>query len=209
MKQKIKFDKYRVYNKGWTYEVLLFPKIEQMWAYDNFYESGFKDDLMIDGRNEAAESLTQAFAILATDPSKIIYYPIRSGEYNYHLVMSRPELQLRQSDWFDIKPMLDKRHQTEKYVLHYDRKKLCDYYGKFIDGAWNEQAMEKKNRKIYRPKILGDTMFMAFPKNYCYQSHAELVKGLEKFQDTSREIAWWRFGYLNNDAYVKDEEKTE
>lgn len=35
MQKKIKVDKYQVYEKGRLYEVLKFPFIKHMWAYDD------------------------------------------------------------------------------------------------------------------------------------------------------------------------------
>ena len=130
MKKKVKIDKYSVDGKKRLYEILVFPARKYMWAYDPHPGEDF---YMIDGNGEALRNLAIAFAILAEDPSKIIYFPIKKIENeehfwdSFHLVLIRPELQFRHSEWFRLKGRLDKKHWTGKYVFPYDPQKLADY----------------------------------------------------------------------------------
>ena len=52
MQKKIKIEKYNVYEKGRTYEVLKFPFIKHMWAYDDHLAEKM---LLVDGCKEAFE----------------------------------------------------------------------------------------------------------------------------------------------------------
>lgn len=85
--------------------------------------------------------LKYALAILAADPRKIIYFPLVSRELGnsawgncYDAVLCRPELQLRRSEWVNLRRQLDRNHRMENYVLRYDPQKLCDEWAK-IEAA--------------------------------------------------------------------------
>ena len=45
-------------------------------------------------------------------------------------MLCRPELQLRRSEWVNLRPQLDRNHRMENYVLRYDPQKLCDEWVK-------------------------------------------------------------------------------
>ncbi len=114
MQKKIKIEKYKIYEKGRTYEVLKFPFIKHMWAYDDHPAEKL---LLVDGCKEAFEWMTYACAILAYDKNKIIYFPCKQngiGKYykdSHHLVMCRAELQFKRSLWFRIKDKLDDKNK--------------------------------------------------------------------------------------------------
>ena len=103
MLEKIKIDRYSVYEKGRTYEILKFPFIKHMWAYD---DHPAEEMMLVDGCREAFEWMTYACAILANDKDKIIYFPCKQegiGIYyneSHHLVMCRAEFQFKRSLWF-------------------------------------------------------------------------------------------------------------
>lgn len=71
MLEKIKIDRYSVYEKGRTYEILKFPFIKHMWAYD---DHPAEEMMLVDGCKEAFEWMTYACAILANNKDKIIYF---------------------------------------------------------------------------------------------------------------------------------------
>ena len=71
---KFKIDEYRVWEKGREFSVLVFPKIEYMWAYDDSPEEYC---YMIDGPVEVFAALKYALAILAEASNKIIYFPCK------------------------------------------------------------------------------------------------------------------------------------
>ena len=204
MKKKVKIDKYSVYGKKRLYEILVFPARKYMWAY---YPHPGEDFYMIDGNGEALRNLAIAFAILAEDPSKIIYFPIKKIENeehfwdSFHLVLIRPELQFRHSEWFRLKGRLDKKHWTGKYVFPYDPQKLADYE-KRIFNQWNFRYKMKQEEKNYTEEILGDVMFWVIPKNMCYFYHSDLDEVLSCHDSTAR-IESWNKGYLDSEWWME------
>ena len=175
MQKKIKIEKYNVYEKGRTYEVLKFPFIKHMWAYDDHPAEKM---LLVDGCKEAFEWMTYACAILANDKNKIIYFPCKQngiGKYykdSHHLVMCRAELQFKCSFWFRIKDKLDKRHYAGKYVFAYHQKKLMDYYESGCENKYPTKEFLGIKRiphylmysKRNVEEILGDTVFLVRPR---------------------------------------------
>lgn len=167
---KFRVDQYRVRGKKRTYDVLVFPAVKNAWAYDDFpEESGPR----LDGDYEFYRLLEFALAALISDPSKIIYFPIRqkSQHRSYgrccDLVLLRPELQFRRSEWFRFKKKLDQQHWIGKYTIRYDQQKLLDWFEKKLEGKW---WLERE--KHYVEEMLGDTVFLVLPKERCYRYHA-------------------------------------
>lgn len=68
MKEKIKLDKYAVYEKGRMYEILVFPFIKNMYVYDRTGGDYDRDGCQIDASREAFTYISYAMAILADDP---------------------------------------------------------------------------------------------------------------------------------------------
>jgi len=192
MQKKIKIEKYNVYEKGRTYEVLKFPFIKHMWAYDDHPAEKM---LLVDGCKEAFEWMTYACAILANDKNKIIYFPCKQngiGKYykdSHHLVMCRAELQFKRSLWFRIKDKLDKRHYAEKYVFAYHRKKLMDYYESGCGNKYPTKEFLGIKRiphylmysKRNVEEILGDTVFLVRPRLEWLDYHYYMVQELEQY----------------------------
>lgn len=168
---KLKVDHYRVRGKKRTYDVLVFPDVKNAWAYDDYpEESGPR----VDGDRELFRLLKFALADLISDPSKILYFSIKHEGHHtiyqttYHLVLLRPELQFRRSEWFDLKGKLNKRYWVGKYTIKYNEQKLLDYYEKKLKGKF---WLEREREQYYVEEILGDTVFMVLHKETCYRYH--------------------------------------
>lgn len=208
MKQKVKINQYSVYGKKRLYEILVFPAEKYMWACDPYPGEDF---YMIDGNRQALRNLAIAFAILAANPFKIIYFPIKKvkgKEYfwdSFQLVLLRPELQFRRSEWFRLKGRLDKKHWTGKYVFSYDAQKLDDYY-KRISRQWNYPELTKQEEKYCVEEILGDVMFWVVPKNKCYFYHSRLDDVISRQDDTAK-LQWWDSGYLDSEWWIEELEE--
>lgn len=214
MLEKIKIDRYSVYEKGRTYEILKFPFIKHMWAYD---DHPAEEMMLVDGCREAFEWLTYACAILANDKDKIIYFPCKQegiGSYyseSYHLVMCRAELQFKRSLWFRIKDKLDKNHYAGKYVFVYHQKKLMDYYE---SGCGNKYPAEERwgikripNYLMYSKKnveqILGDTVFLVRPRLEWMDYHYFMAKELEQFGKKVERVYFLAMGWIASEEKIK------
>lgn len=215
--KKIRIDKYTVREKGRTYEILKFPFIKHMWAFDDYPE---EDMFMVDGCKEAFMWLKYAFAVLANDSGKIIYFPCRQegiGRYyampTYDLVLCRPELQLRRSLWFRIRRKLDKKHYTGKYVLAYNRRKLDDYYESGLGKKY--QMEEGYNGRTYLPyylrrqkknveRILGDTMFVVLSRIEWLVYHHNTAEDLDDYRSSKGSMIWSAIGWIISDGELED-----
>ena len=188
MAEKYKVDQYSIYEHGREYRVLVFPEFQYAWAYDDYPE---EDQYRVDGDKEFYSALMHALAILIADPWKVIYFPIKKVPpaftitklyddfENYHLVLTRPELQFRASRWFDLKGRLDRNHQIERYGFRYDGKKLNDYFVKYWDSRLRyTRPCYRPDRKDYVEKLLGDTVFLTLPREVCYVYHDSISKEL-------------------------------
>lgn len=186
------------------FEILVFEPPRHMWAYDAFPG---EDMLAIDGDKDAYKVLKYAYAILAQDPSKVIYFAVANqgiGDYYAHdcnLVLIRPELQFRYSDWYQIKQKLDEKHWVGKYTYNYNKQKLMDYYY-HLKKDWYRQGKAKRERKIAKEEILGDTVFMTVPQFDCYKNHCEIVEMIETYGN-GRPDSWWQ-GWLICDRDINE-----
>ena len=176
-----------------------------MWAFD---PHPMEEEIMIDADKEAMSALGAAYAILLSQPSVIIYFPIKrpqkSGGYcqeSLHLVMMRTELPFKMSEWFTLKKKLDSGHFCGSHVYIYD-KGLINEEWKKIEKAWDEKAQWKKAKKLYREKIMGDTIFMVVPKYFCYSSHHYITEGLATVKKENREITWCSVGRIFSDEFI-------
>lgn len=207
---KVKLDKYTVYSKAKKreYKILIFPAEENMWAYDDFPEM---DMLLVDGNKDAYKALKLAYGILAQFPEIIIYFPIRkvTGKkgafWNSHdLVLMRPELQFRRSEWYSLKEKLDKKHLERRFVFDYDRKRLQDYFYK-RKVSWDYEKWRKKAEQKYLAEIVGDTLFMVVPQLICFENHNAICE----LMDSYKAGAWnpdscYRVGWLFSDYQLKE-----
>lgn len=181
---KFKVDHYRVPGKARIFDILVFPAPENGWAYDNFPE---RSGPRVDGDIPAFKIYAIALAALIADPSKIIFFPLRKEQHpmglgqTYHFAMMRPELQFQRSEWTRIHGKLDHHHWVGKYTIHYDRKKLDDYYKRFRDDL--PSRVQYKMDKHYVEEIRGDTVFMVIPKERCYDFHFDITRLLDYYTD--------------------------
>ncbi len=207
---RVKLDEYKVFCKTRKreYEIIVFPEERYMWAYDDFPE---EDMLLVDGNKDAYKALKFAYAILAQCPKKIIYFPIRkvAGKKNafwdsHDLVLLRPELQFRRSEWFSIKRKLDKKHLCGKFVFDYERVRLQNYYEQ-ERRRWDFYKWYKKAEKLYGTEILGDTLFMVVPKLICLENHDVICDMLDSYKAgaSSGELCYW-VGWLLSDRQMKN-----
>ena len=193
---KIKIDKYVAPGKKRSYEILMFPNYQNMYTYDAHPREEMYE---VDGDEEAVRALAAGAAILAGDPSKILYFPCKKRGFwmndDYSLVMARTELQFRRSEWYRLKPKLDKRHWRGKYVFNYQPGKLVDYYVR-LENDWRWKGWEKKERKKYVSELLGDTVFWILPRNLCYEYHAYLAENVKAFQEENFKVQLGYVGWL-------------
>lgn len=149
----------------------------------------------------------KATAILAEDPSKIIYFPSKKKDiygklnFEFNLVMLRPELQFRRSEWYRLKARLDKKHWAGKYVLNYNQQKLLDQDRK-MKNSWLYPKWEKRRWKTYVQEELGDSVFWVCAREMNYDLHSELVKNMKKFEDEDFELSWNYIGSSIGDKYL-------
>lgn len=129
----------------------------------------------------------------------------RAIRENYNLVLVRATLHFRRSNWYGIKPYLDKKHWKGKFAFQYDSQKLCDFYEKKIKNAWGRKGEEKQDWKVYTEEILGDTMFMVIPRNDYYWYHYDLVDAI-KDVDSEGEVGWLA-GYVLSSGWIEEMEK--
>lgn len=207
--ERIKIDRYRVCEKGREYTVLVFPFVKHMWAFDDYPE---EDCLMIDGCAAAFKLLSYAFAILANEPDKLIYFPSKQegiGRYykeNYDAVLGRPELQFRRSLWPRIRRKLNKQHWQGHYRHSYDKKKLNDCFENLImkkyDPSWMHVPRYDRQEKFHVEEILGDTAFWVLTRPECYEYHYHTTKDLEEIGNSSDYMEWSSIGYIFSEQTI-------
>ena len=203
---KIKIDKYKVFGKKREYEILVFPDCEYMYVYDAYPREECHE---VQGNKDAIRNVMIAAGVLAEDSSKIIYFPCKKkdtyGKLNleFHLVMLRPELQFRRSEWYRIKSKLDKKHWAGKYVLNYNQQKLLDQ-DKNIKNNWLYPKWDKRGWKIYVEEELGDTVFWVYTKEMYYDLHSGLAEDMKKFEDEDFEFSWNYIGSSIGAKYLPE-----
>lgn len=228
MKQKIKLDKYAVYEKGRLYEVIVFPFIRYMYAYSRTGGDHDRDGCQIDAGRDAYTYLCYALAILAEDPGKLLYFPCKQTGYdgyfshNYNVIFCRPDLQFRRSLWTRIKKKLDKKHWQGKYILQYDREKFYDYFENVLvrkygyrdqnalaSWAFKIQSGGYDNWKRFEGLIeeeINDTIFFVPERLRCYLWHYCIAKDLDD-EDWEKEEEihgmYTMKGYIYSDATIR------
>lgn len=201
---KFKVDLYEVYNRGKTYKILKFPRVENAWAFDDFPE---EDQLMLDGCPAFFELVQHALAALIENPNLIIYFPIKHPEEKYYTknymtydaVILRPELQFRRSDWLDVRRKLDRKHWKGKYIIHHNVKKLDDWHAKnHPEEYWFYQQLDKQKTE----EIRAETVFLVLPKALLYLYHSSITEGLNYFDPVKDEYGYpVSIGYIMPDRY--------
>lgn len=199
---KYKFDRYKVYNKGKIWTVLVVPCEEASYAFDCVDE----DQLMVDTGPSGMKQIQKSLAILANNPSVIIYLPIKRPGDNYYgahmtfdAVIMRPELQFKCSEWYDIKSKLDKKHWVGKYTLKYNEKKLNDLWEQnYRHKLW---LMEHQN---IVEKLLGDTVFLVLPRPVCLEYHRDIFKAMDIYDPNDEYGTHAGIGYILPDRWTKN-----
>ena len=177
VREKIKFDQYKVQGKKREFSVVVVPKQRYLWAY---YED-FDNEYEIDGDLTTYRMLKFATAILANDPHVIIYLPVGNQELGNHswgqchdAVLCRPELQLRRSEWIRLRRQLNNSHRIQKYVLSYREKPLLDEWEAIehsakIHRVWSREKFEVKT-------VQDNTVFFALWRETWLRYHRGLVE---------------------------------
>lgn len=178
--KKLKIDEYKVFNKGRVFRILVFPKFEEAWAFDDFPEY---DQLMLDGSPKFMRHVQSALAALLADPYLIAYFPIKhkgctryGRDLTYDAILVRPELQFQFSQWYKIKSKLDKQHWAGKYTIRHNEKKLNDLWEKeYADRYWHIDWDQKIER------LLGDTVFLCLPESICLLYHSDISAAMKYY----------------------------
>lgn len=177
----MKIRQYEVRGKRRKYHILVMDDEKYAWCFDDYPA---EDMLMIDGCEEAIQDLRTIYQILEADPSVIIYWPIKKPGGNFifspcmHVVMVRPQLQFRWSEWYKLKPKLDRNHQIEDYECSFDPKNAYESLQQFKRKK-AYYRIDKYNRKIYKEGILGDTAFFVMPKEQCTEAICRINETFE------------------------------
>lgn len=206
---KYKLDEYKITEKGREYSVIVFPKVEYMWAFDDYPE---ENCYMVDGTAYAYKLLKLACAILISSPEKIVYFPCKQegiGHFyrdNYHFVLCTPQVQLRRSSWVRIRRKISQNTWNGKYKLCYDRKKLDDFCIRNYMEWYQTRACEwkyglrtvsrKEIDKSHVEEVAGDTLFMVVGKEECYFNHYLIAKDLDEYGDLEEFGAWSALGWI-------------
>lgn len=214
---KFKIDEYKITEKGRDYSVLVFPKVEYMWAFDDWPE---ENSYMVDGTAYAFKLLKLACAILISSPDKIIYFPCKQsgiGRYyrnNYHLVLCSPGVQLRRTGWVQIRRKISRKTWIGKYKFCYDRQKLDDYCTKNLIERYEtgteagkymlRTQIGKKIDKTHVEEAVGDTLFMIIGKEECYYNHYRIAKDLDEYSDANKSSNWTAFGWIITKRGIED-----
>lgn len=163
--------------------------------------------MMLDGTPEFYQLVQYALAAMIADPSVIIYFLIKRPGYTgyrdhmtYDAILVRPELRFRRSEWYDLKGHLNPQHYAGKYTIHYDGKKLDDW--------WNRLERKKPwfrynyfNRVVY--DLLGETVFFVTPRHVCYLYHSDITKGLESFDPGDECGSFVSIGYILTEKAIQ------
>lgn len=112
----------------------------------------------------------------------------------YHLALMRPELQFRRSEWPRLHKKLNRRHWVGKYTVHYNQKKLMDYYQRFREPL--HPRVRHNQDELFIEEIRGDTVFFVIPEEYCYDFHREIIYSLEDLNEDNEYSDMVRIGWI-------------
>lgn len=183
MPTTIRLPRYILPGKSRTYSILAYPPQANLWAYDVYPED---DQLMIDGDRAAFRQLAHALAILLADPMQIVYFPTAhpKPERRYHAVLLHPNLQFRRSEWFDLKPRLNRRHYAGAYEFSNNPQKLLAEYEPLRRRMEREyHDYDRRIKRSYAEQMIGDTIFLVLPRELCYRAHARILCALEDSEE--------------------------
>lgn len=213
---RFKVEEYRVVEKGKIYSVLVFPKIEYMWAFDDRPE---EDCYMVDGTVDTYLALKYAMAILTEASDKIIYFPCKQngigGYYNnnYNLILCTPKMQMRRSSWISIRRKLVNANKVGNYVLRYNRKKLDDFCKKTLmtiesHGVESKFVLRTEVRKridkAHLEEVLGENLFIVLGKEEGIHNHYLIAKNLDEYYADADYGVWSAMGWIITDKGLED-----
>ena len=189
MKEKYKFDLYEVYEKGKKYQVIVMPRMKNMYVFDGHPQD--RGRLFVDGDKVAYKYLKLAYSILIKDSSKLIYFPCKHDEeygdyYEEHTkdyVIYRWELQFRRSVWYRIKDRLDGKHYKGKYILVYEQDKQLDWLKKQEEKEGSLCTLYRKSERYLKYwENNGNVAFEQFPRDILYLYFRSVLQGLRKIR---------------------------
>lgn len=166
--KKIKICRYLVRGRRREFQVLVFPRTSHLKAYLDWDDDAYE----IDGDLEGYQAVKHALAILAADPEKIIYFPLREKsavslyQENYDAVLTRPELQFDRAEWITLRRQLNPAHQVQGYILRYEPKKLMDQWERFQGTDADYRVRNHRSKQDVRT-LHGDTAFFSLLKPTC------------------------------------------
>jgi len=200
--KKLKFEQYRVRGKHREFDVLVFPKRKNMWAYyDN--DDGLYS---IDGDFAAYHLLKYALAVLIADPNKIIYLPVRDNNLwdycypeRYDAVLTRTELQLRRSEWVKLRRQLNKAHRIENFVLRYDPDRLLSYGERYRTDDAICKACHKNKQEF--SALCGNTVFITLLKETCFRTFSDFLNIEPRQSYDCKHV--WHFGYYLTNEWIR------
>lgn len=217
---RIRIEEYVVREKGREFSVLVFPKLQYMWVFDDYPE---EHCYLVDGTAEVFSALKHALAVLAEASDKIIYFPCKQegiGNYyrkNYNLVLCTPKAQLRRSSWIAIRRKLVTANKKNAYVLQYNRKKLDDLCEKkllVMECRGTESKfmlrteMQKKFDKEHLEKLVGENLFMVLGRDECLFNHYLIAKDLDEYCAGDDYGAYTAMGWLITQKGLQNMKKT-
>ena len=87
--EKIYYDQYQLSYRGIGYNVVVFPKIKDIWFEDMHPQ---EDTYDVNGSSTALSIYAHALALAIQEPNVIIYLPLKRNDKTYNQVLTRHEL---------------------------------------------------------------------------------------------------------------------
>lgn len=97
--------------------------------------------------------------------------------------MVRPELQLRRSEWKDLRRQLDNAHRINQFELYYDAYKLCRYWDVQYEKSRYKYKYNRSEKEISKLEV--NTVFFTLSEESCYSYHSEIfeIGQIDKLDD--------------------------
>lgn len=178
MKEKIKYEQYLVKGKNNRYyHIIKLPEPEYAEIYDDHVWDTFAG---LDADENSYRMLGKAISLLYVNPTKILYLPKPKNESVYcftrELVIARPELQLRRSEWVNLRRQISKRTRIENFVYDYDEEWLFEESEKYQNQTWYDLGKKVEN-------IEGNTAFWIYSKDRCLIYHNDIIESVNEERD--------------------------
>ncbi len=200
--EKIYYDQYQLSYRGIGYNVVVFPKIKDIWFEDMHPQ---EDTYDVNGSSTALSIYAHALALAIQEPNVIIYLPLKRNDKTYNQVLTRHELvYFKPSQWYKIKPLLKNSEKVSQYEFDYDKDELIRYYKEYIAPYENEISWNKYN-KLFEQKVLGDTVFCRYSLDEIYCMHSRIVDSVKKIvNDPSIPTDCWGGGFVYSEKIVSE-----